>query len=133
MLPRFLASIFLGVALGAAAHADDKGMAGSGYAAMPSSYPAWQQTDTAVQSEDDYLRSVINNRALVQRELQLYASRLVSRDDITGSALNLVGAAVASSVTDTRIHLNDSKSLGMVFRDAAQSDRAVLFEFRTSW
>jgi len=112
-------------------YAEDKGK--TMYALVPSGAPEWQQTTSASLSEDDYLRSVTINRKVVRRELQVYANRLIAHDDAYGNAIGLLGAAVAASITDTRLHLNDSRTMDMVFRDAADSDRSVLIQYRKTW
>lgn len=103
------------------------------YALTPSGISPWQQADAAAQAENDYLRNVDRNRAAFQQELEVYANRLAPRNAYYGKAINLFGAAVAASVSSASVHLNDSRTLGMVFRDAADSDRAVLIRYRKTW
>jgi hypothetical protein len=114
-----------------AAYADDKDKAM--YALASSGAPQWQQTNPDLLSEDDYLRSVNNNRKIVRKEFQVYANRVIAQDSTYGNAIGLLGAAVAASITDTRVHLNDSKTMDMVFRDTADTDRSVLLQYRITW
>ncbi len=113
--------------------ADDKDKGKTLYALTPIDAPLWQQTASALYPDEEYLRRVDNNRDIVRQELQVYGKRLLHSDDYHSRAIGLLGAAVAASITDTRVHLNDSRSLNMVFRDTAESDRSVLIQFRKNW
>ena len=94
---------------------------------------AWQQTGMGLQSDEDYRNSVSNNRAIVQRELRTVAGRLLAGGGIVRGAAGLLGAAVSASVADTRVYLNDSRTIGMVLSDTTRSDRSVMLQFRKSW
>lgn len=130
---KLMASIFCVLACCTAVQADDKDKGKTLYALTQTDAPRWQQTGSGLSPDEDYLRRVDNNRKIVRQELQVYGNRLLFSDDYYGRAIGLLGAAVAASVTDTRVHLNDSRSLGMVFRDTAESDRSVLIQFRKNW
>jgi hypothetical protein len=132
---KLIAGIICTLACCTTAQADDKDKGKTLYALTPidADTPRWQQTDDALYSDEDYLRRVDNNRKIVRQELQVYADRLISSDDYSDRAIGLLGAAVVGSLTDTRVHLNDSRSLGMVFRDTAESDRSVMIQFRKTW
>jgi len=94
---------------------------------------AWQQTGTDLQSDEEYRRSVSNNRSIVQRELQTVARRLLADGGAVRGAAGLLGAAVSASIADTRVYLNDSRTIGMVLSDTTRSDRTVMLQFRKSW
>ena len=102
------------------------------YASASPTLSRWQHTSATMPSSD-YQRSVSNNREIVQQELQTYAERLRAKTGAYGQAIGLLGATIAVAATDTRYHLNDSKTVGMVLRDTASNDRTVLVEYRKTW
>jgi hypothetical protein len=131
MMRKYRISILCTLAVLSAVHADDR--ENTQYAASPTDHPQWQQTSTALLSRNDYLRIVNDNREIVQRRLQAYSESLLEDTGVYSPAVSLLGTAVSLAASDRRYSLNDSKTLGIVFRDAANSDRALLFEFRKGW
>jgi hypothetical protein len=110
----------------------DGGDSSTGYAAAETVRPAWQSTSLAM-SDAEYRRSVDRNRDIVKEQMNVYADRLLERAGEYGKAVSLFGAVAAVAATDRRYNLNDSKTLGMVLRDTASSNRTVLLEFRKAW
>ncbi len=131
MVRKYIISILCTLACSSAVHADDKEK--TLYAEFTPDHLRWQQTSTAMPSYDYYMRSINNNREIVQQELQAYSESLLANAGAYGPAIGLLGAAVSLAATDRRYRLNDSKTMGMVFRDAASSERAVLIEYRMPW
>jgi hypothetical protein len=131
MMRRIITGMLVSLAICPVVQADGKG--DTLYAPASTENPGWQQYDNAALSEEEYLRSVDHNREVIQQELQVYANRLVPSDSYYGAAAGVLGAAVAASVSTACLHLNDSRTLGMVFRDAADSDRSVLIRYRKTW
>jgi hypothetical protein len=84
-------------------------------------------------SDAEYRRSVDRNRDIVKEQMDVYADRLLERAGEYGKAVSLFGAVAAVAATDRRYNLNDSKTVGMVLRDTASSDRTVLLEYRKVW
>ncbi|MDH3980415.1 MAG: hypothetical protein OEU91_07895 [Gammaproteobacteria bacterium] len=81
----------------------------------------------------DYMLSVNNNQQIVQQKLKTYTDRLITRAGAYRPAINLLGAVVVVTATDRRYRLNDSDTMGMVFRDAIGNDRSVVIEYRIHW
>lgn len=126
----YITSMLCALACSAAVHADDREK--TLYAAAPTERPLWQQTSPGMASHD-YQRTVDHNREMVQQQLQAVSVRLLSKAGDYGQAVGLLGTAVAVAATDQRVNLNDSKTVGMVFRDTASTDRTVLLEYRKAW
>lgn len=114
----------------AAVQADDR--EGKTLYAAANGESRWQHT-SAVMSSDTYQHTVHRNRDIVRQQLHIYSDRLRERAGAYGQAVGVLGAAVAIAATDQRYHLNDSKSVGVVLRDTASSERTVLLEYRKSW
>jgi hypothetical protein len=127
---KYITSILCTLVCSSVVHADGKEK--TLYAAVTPESSRWQQTSAAM-TASDYQRSVSNNQAIVQRQLQTYSERLLDSAGAYGPAIGLFGAAIAVAATDTRYNLNDSKTMGMVFRDTTGSDRSVLIEYRKYW
>jgi len=127
---KYIINILCTLACSGAVHADGKEK--TLLAVLTPELPRWQQTNAAMPS-GDYLRSVDNNQGMVQHELQTYSVRLLTSTGTYRPAIGLLGAAVAVAATDTRYNLNDSRTMGLVFRDTAGSDRSVLLEYRKFW
>jgi hypothetical protein len=123
-------SIICTLACFSAVHADDKEK--TLYAGSTPECPCWQQTNITM-SAYDYMRSVNNNQQIVQRKLKIYTDRLITRAGAYRPAINLLGSVVVVTATDKRYHLNDSNTMGMVFRDAIGDDRSVVIEYRIPW
>jgi hypothetical protein len=130
MMRKFITSLLCTLACTSAVHADDREK--TLYAAATPERPRWQDTSASMPS-DEYTRSVDNNRELLEQELRAYSERVLASAGAYAPAIGLLGAAVAVAATDSRVHLNESKTMGMVFRDTASSDRSVLLEYRKSW
>jgi len=126
----YITSMLCALVCSAAVHAEDKEK--TLYAAAPTERPQWQQTSPELASQE-YLSTVNHNREMVQQQLQVVSLRLLAKAGDYGQAVGLLGTAVAVAATDQRVNLNDSKTVGMVFRDTASSDRTVLLEYRKSW
>lgn len=123
-------SVVCTLLLVAAVHADDRER--TLYAAATAETQRWQQASHAM-TADDYARSVDNNQDIIQQGLQHYSERLREHAGALAPTLDLVGAVVAVAAHDRRYSLNDSRTVGMVLRDTASSDRTLLFEYRTAW
>jgi hypothetical protein len=131
MVRTFIAVSVLAIAAGTVAQAADRDYTrGDG---IPAGDTVWQWSDMAPQSDAEYLRSVTRNRAMVQEELQTCARRLLADGGIYGRSATLLGAAVAASVSDSRVYLNDSRTVRMVLSDTISPDRAILIQYRRTW
>ena len=130
MMRKYITSLLCTLMCSAAVHADGKEK--TMYAAAPAAHSRWQQTSAGMASQE-YQHSVNLNRDIVQQQLEIYSDRLLARSGYYGQAIGLLGAAAVLAATDRRYNLNDSKTVGMVFRDTASSDRTVLLEYRKVW
>ncbi len=130
MMRKYITSILIGLACSSVVHADGKEK--TLYADASVEHSRWQST-SAVMPLNDYERSVSNNKELVQQQIQAYTERLLANAGTYGHAIGLLGATIAVASTDKRYNLNDSKTVGMVFRDTASNERAVLLQYRKSW
>ncbi|MGB5541726.1 MAG: hypothetical protein WBO37_16715 [Gammaproteobacteria bacterium] len=126
----YITSMLCALACSAAVHADDRDK--TLYAAAPTERPLWQQTSPGM-LPNEYQRTVDHNRDMVQQQLQVVSLRLLTKAGDYGQAVGLLGTAVAVAATDQRVNLNDSKTVGMVFRDTVSGDRTVLLEYRKAW
>lgn len=131
MVRTFITFAILAVTAGPVAQADDQLALRDDAILVGNS--VWQQTGMNQQSVEEYRNSVGNNRAIVQRELRTVARRLLAGGGVVRGAAGLLGAAVSASVADTRVYLNDSRTIGMVLSDPAHSNRTVMLQFRKSW
>jgi hypothetical protein len=130
MVRKYIIGILCTLAYFSAVHADDK--VKTLHAELTPELLRWQQTSTAM-SLHDYVRSINNNQQIVQQELQTYTDRLLTSAGAYSWAIGLLGTAVVVTATDRRYHLNDSNTMGMVFKDATGSERAVVIEYRLPW
>jgi len=130
MMRKYITSILVGIVCSSVVHADDKEK--TLYAAASTEGSRWQQTSEAMPL-NDYERSVSNNQELVKQQIKTYSDRLLANAGAYGHAIGLLGATIAVVSTDKRYNLNDSKTMGMVFRDTASNERSVLLEYRKSW
>lgn len=130
MMRNYLIIIIYLLAYTPAAHADDKEK--TMFAAVEPGRPLWRQTSTAMLPHD-YTRTTYNNKRLVYQGLKTYSHRILANAGAYGSAVGLLGATIDLAVNDRRYHLNDSKSMGILIKDTASSDRSVLLEYRKSW
>ena len=130
MMRNCIIIILFGLVYLPAVHADGKEKTLLAAAGPESS--RWQQTSEKMPSSE-YLRSVDNNQEIVKQQLQTYSARLLDSAGAYRPAIGLLGAAVAVATTDTRYTLNDSRTMGLVFRDTTGSDRSVLIEYRKYW
>jgi hypothetical protein len=130
MMRKYTTSLLCTLMCSALVHADDRDKK-TMYAAVTET-PLWQSTHAYMPS-DEYQRTVQRNRDIVQQQLEVYADRLLEHAGHYGQAVSLLGSAVAVAATDRRYHLNGSRTLGMVLRDTASSNRTVLLEYRKNW
>lgn len=113
-----------------AAQADDREK--TMFAMTSADSSQWQQTRDGMQTHD-YRRSTRQNQEIVQRSLSDWASRKLADSGAYGPALGILGATLDLAANDRRYHLNETGTMGLLLRDSARSDRAVLLEYRTSW
>jgi hypothetical protein len=128
MMRKLLIIITL-VAVNAPAGADDKDktlFAAAGH------HPQWHPTRADMPAAD-YERSTRNNLELLEQGLTAWSSRVRDSGAAYVPVAGLVGAAVSLAAGDRRYSLNDSKTMGVVLRDSADSNRAVLIEYRKIW
>jgi len=130
MMRNYLITIIYLLAYTPAAHAD--GEEQTLFAAPEPGRPLWQQTSTAMLPHD-YARTTDNNKLLVYQGLKTYSDRVLANAGAYGPAVGLLGAAIYLAANDRRYHLNDSKSMGVLLKDSASSDRSVLLEYRKAW
>ena len=118
------------LAIPQAALADDK--ENTMFAAAPEATPQWQQPHAGMHT-DDYERMARDNQQLVTGQLATWSRAALANDTGYGTALAMVGATLDLALNDRRYGLNETGSMGLLLRDSASSDRAVLFEYRMSW
>lgn len=112
------------------AQADDKEK--TLFAATSQATSQWQQIRAGIQS-DDYERITHNNQQLVIQSLGSWSKQVLAKYDTYAPALAMLGATLDVALHDRRYGLNDSGSMGLLVRDSASSNRALLLEYRTSW
>jgi hypothetical protein len=130
MMRNYLITIIYLLAYTPAAHADD--MEKTMLAAAEPGRSLWQQTSSAMLPYD-YARTTHTNQRLVYQGLKTYSHRVLANAGDYGPAVGVLGAAIDLAANDRRYHLNDSKSMGVLLKDTASSDRSVLLEYRKSW
>ena len=113
-----------------AAQADDKEK--TLYAAAPATTPQWHETSLGMQPLD-YRNSTRQNQRIVQQGLADWANRKLADNRSYAPALGLLGATIDLAANDRRYHINDARTMGLVIRDSARSNRALLLEYRKSW
>ena len=113
-----------------AAQADDKEK--TLYAAAPASTTQWQQTSLGMQPLD-YRNSTKQNQRIVTRGLSNWANRKLADNRSYAPALGLLGATIDLAANDHRYPINEKRTMGLLLRDSARSDRALLLEYRKSW
>jgi len=113
-----------------AAQADDKEK--TLYAAAPTTTSQWHETSLGMQPLD-YRNSTKQNQRIVQQDLAKWANRKLAGKRGYTPALGLLGAAIDLAANDRRYHFNDARTMGLVIRDSARSNRALLLEYRKSW
>lgn len=113
-----------------AAQADDKEK--TLYAAAPAATMQWHQTSLGMQPLD-YQNSTRQNQQIVQQGLANWAHRKLADNRSYAPALGLLGATIDLAANDRRYHFNDARTMGLVIRDSARSNRALLLEYRKSW
>lgn len=92
----------------------------------------WQSLENQMMLED-YNHQSEANRKMLQSSLRSTARQTFNSLGVSDQALRYVGGAIGLATQDTRIHLNDSKTLSLDLMDVSDSDRAVFFGYRTSW
>ena len=102
------------------------------FAMVPAANPQWQQTRAGMQAEE-YRRSTRQNQEIVQQGLAGWASRKLADSGAYGPAMGILGATIDLAANDRRYDLNRTGTMGLLLRDSARSDRALLLEYRTSW
>lgn len=112
------------------AQADDKDK--TLFAATSQATPQWQQLRAGVQS-DDYQRITHNNQQVVLHSLGSWSKQVLAKYDTYAPALTMLGATLDVALRDRRYGLNDSGSMGLMVRDSASNNRALMLEYRTSW
>jgi len=113
-----------------AAQADDKEK--TLYAAAPAATTQWHQTSLGMQPLD-YRNSTKQNQRIVQQNLAKWANRQLADNPGYAPALGLLGATIDLAVNDRRYHFNEARTMGLLVRDSASSNRALLLEYRKSW
>jgi hypothetical protein len=113
-----------------AAQADDKEK--TLYAAAPTTTSQWHQTSLGMQPLD-YRNSTKQNQRIVQQDLAKWANRQLADNRSYAPALGLLGATIDLAVNDRRYHFNEARTMGLLIRDSARSNRALLLEYRKSW
>ena len=92
-------------------------------------YPQWQQT-SADMRVSDYESSTNNNLQLLRQGVSEWSGRIRDSDASYVPVVSLVGAAISLAAADRRYSLNDSKTMGVIVRDSASSDRSLMLEYR---
>ncbi len=102
------------------------------YAAAPANTPQWQQTSFGMQPLD-YRNSTKQNQRIVKQGLANWANRKLADNRSYAPALGLLGATIDLAANDHRYPINETRTMGLLLRDSARSDRALLLEYRKSW
>ena len=85
-------------------------------------------------SEGEYRRAYRNNRGQIQNFIEDYSESSLTALGIPRKGVHLIGAAAGAAITqDATFYINKSKFLAIEVKDAAETDRAVLFGFKVDW
>ena len=88
----------------------------------------WRQID-ADMSPGKYREALRHNRRLARDSLK---HSIVSLG-VPKMGANLMGAAIALTVDDLKLHLNKSKTLELQIEDATDEDRSALIQIKIDW
>lgn len=92
----------------------------------------WQSFENQMMV-DVYKQSNEQARKQLNSNLKSAAVNAFSSLGVSGQTVQYMGAAISLATQDTRIHLNDSKSLLLELMDVSQSDRALFFGYQKAW
>ena len=88
----------------------------------------------ATMSEGEYRQAYRNNRGQIQNFIEDYSESSLTALGIPRKGVHLIGAAAGVAITqDATFYINKSKFLAIEVKDAAETDRAVLFGFKVDW
>jgi len=93
---------------------------------------SWQSFENQLML-DTYNQSSQQNQKQLRSSLSTTTKDSLNEMGLSDRAVGYMGAAIGVATQDTRIHLNDSKSLSLDLMDVSQSDRAIFFGYRKSW
>ncbi len=88
----------------------------------------WRSVD-AEMSAGSYKNVMNHNRRLAADTL----SETIQSLGVPKVGIAIVGAATALAVSDVKVPLNRSKTLGLRIDDAAEEDRSALIEVKLKW
>lgn len=92
----------------------------------------WQSFENRIMV-DEYHQSLQDNRRQLHSNLKSAAKNAFDSMGVSDRTVHYMGSAIGFAAQDTRIHLNDNKSLSLDLQDVAGSDRALFFGYRKSW
>ena len=91
-----------------------------------------QRADLNV-SIQEYKKTYSRNRRYVGNTLGSYSKHALGLIGIPEQGIDVMGAALGMAINGARLNLNESKTLGLELKDAADSDRTIYFGVRLQW
>ena len=92
----------------------------------------FRSTDSS-QSLQQYEEIATHNRKFVLRNLASYSEKALELMGISEEGIDLMGTAFGIAFTNSKLHLNKSKSLVLQINDASDSERALQLGIELHW
>jgi hypothetical protein len=91
-----------------------------------------RSTDSS-QSLQEYEQIATHNRKFVLRNLASYSEKALEMMGISEEGIDLMGTALGIAFTNSKLHLNKSKSLVLQIKDATDSERTLQLGIELQW
>lgn len=86
-----------------------------------------------IQSLQEYEKISTRNRKFVLDNLKSYSETVLELAGISEEGIDLMGMALGITFTDSKLHLNESKTIVLKIKDATDSERTLLLGIELDW
>ena len=84
-------------------------------------------------SPKEYKDAYHHNRKILIKTVASYSKHVLMSIDTPETVVNAMGAAIAVATQDTKLHLNESDTMSLAFKDIATENRSIFFRIEMDW